>query len=190
MPALRRSHAHVDWKSLRDLIAQGSTLKELSKAFDIPYRTLQDKSYREQWNVAAIHANLPRRTPQQQAALEQAARQVPDLLPEQAQRIKNNFTSALLKASEFYKNADSDLLRKDSRQVLQFIYAASKLLGWNDPKSASGQTPTFNLQLLAQPAQLAVSVAREVVTDSASVAEKPQVADNQGTPAKVQPDSN
>jgi hypothetical protein len=120
----------------------------LSKTFDVPYRTLISRSYRERWNVAGIKHGLPRRTKEQQSQLEQVARETHAMLPEFAREIHANFTQVLLRVSRSYKDCSIDSLKKDSRQVLQFVYAASKLLGWNDVRSPN-QSPTVNLQLLA-----------------------------------------
>src|SRR5215475_11530118 len=198
MPArVRRDHSHVDWGAIRDLCKNGVTLREISKLFEIPYRTLACRSHREGWNVMALRngLNLPKRTSKEHKALRTHALQIRDNLPEIATEIRSNFASALLKLSRFYRDSDVSLLRKDSRQILQNVYAASKLLGFNDGKSVES-TPTINLTVLgARPAELVACQAREVsvtIPDSQSGVVATQVVGNQEAardPVSNPPDS-
>src|SRR5215475_889731 len=168
MPA--RSYKHIDWQSLRDLIQKGASLKQLASTFDIPYRTLVSRSYRERWNVMAIRANLPPRSKTERKDSR------PDV---RLTALRNGVTLPLVKLANFYQSADVALLRKESTKFLAFVHASLKLLSLEDAKQAEAADKTVNLALLAlRPS--APDQAREIQlgeissTDSASSeAEKP-----------------
>jgi hypothetical protein len=157
----KRNLRNVDWQALRDLIAKGMTLKQLATTFDIPYRTLVSRSYRERWNVMAIRANLPPRSKTERKDMHSD-----DL---RLEAIKNGVTLPLVKLANFYQSADVELLRNDSTRFMAFVSASLKLLSLNGAKQAEGNTPVVNLTLLAaRPAELAAAQVREVETDSQS----------------------
>jgi hypothetical protein len=179
-------YAHIDWKALRDLITQGATLREISKVYNIPYQTLACRSYRERWNVAAMQKNLsfPRgRSKNQKDLINQAAQHPVDHLPTLYREIRSNFGSVLLRLSQFYYQAPIDTLRKDSRQILQNIYAASKLLADNEARSANQQFPTVNLQLLTvKPQALQFAASVDVPIETAPKTESASASPEQPSP--------
>lgn len=176
----KRSFKHVDWQALRQLIAKGVSLKQLSTTFDIKYQTLLSRSYRERWNVAAIRANLP---PKSRAEIQRK-----DSCPDaRLLALRNGVTLPLVKLANFYQSADVDLLRKDSTRFMAFVHASLKLLSLNDAKQAEGNTKQLNLAVLALKPEAMAKVTREIQaavqsTDSASSGAEPQVVENQGTP--------
>lgn len=138
MPAPRRSFKHVNWQSLRELIAHGATLEQLAKQFDIPYRTLASRSYRERWNVHALRANLP---PQSKTRRK-------DHDPNQLKIVRNGVLLPLVKLASYYSALDVQSLRSEQAQFLQFANTALKVLQSNDPKHA-GPNASINLALLS-----------------------------------------
>jgi hypothetical protein len=146
----KQRRRNVDWAALRELIAQGVTMRELAKTFDIPYRTLAARSYRERWNVMAIRANLPPRSKTDRKDAKRTENAHTDA-------IRNGTLLPLVKLANFYQGADVALLRTEHSKFLAFAHAAMKFLDSNDPKSSSTH-PTINLQLLAvRPAELTLA---------------------------------
>jgi hypothetical protein len=152
----KRSLKHVDWQALRDLIAKGATLKDLASAFDIPYRTLVARSYRERWNVAAIRANLPIRSDKNgRKDSNQGAH---------LNAIRNGVILPMAKLANFWQAADVDTLRSENQRFMSFCSVAIKLLNGNEPDQRQA-VASVNLTLLAAPSPLQGAV-REVLTTS------------------------
>lgn len=180
-------YAHINWTQLRELIAQGASMRELAKTFGINYYTLAGRSYRERWNVMAIRANLPPRSKAEKHRKDSS----PDL---RINAVKNGVTLPLVKLANYYQSANVETLLSDSTKFFAFVHAALKFLSFNDNRSGNSQHPTVNLQLLAmspnawKPREIPAAPVNQPIeeqsqkTDSVSVTDPAQVTENQGTP--------